>query len=356
MEGNSAKWLEGAPLSEPGSPPRIAKEGERESDATANAVSQLQEYIQGCSPFSPHRKILTWTFDQQLEKDNVLQFRATVLFFFSDVPHRFSGGWQSSKKKAQRDAAERVQHYLARRFDRASIAAESSQQDMWDNYGMSPEQDRAPHSAIAVDNMPSGFVDSLAAIASGRSDGSNIDDIDWATDVDDQQLVRATLTTYLRGIPHRFCGGRCPTELEARRDCADRILWYFGRGATGAYAVPPGGMHSAAPSQPVPPLDGSSSAPSAASPAEEPSVDDKTILMQVQNTLQKAFAKDTPPGQRVWIWDYESIADTQLFRASVQVPAWGRNFVGDWCKGKKLAQRSCCIAVQAALPELLDQK
>ena len=36
--------------------------------------------------------------------------------------------------------------------------------------------------------------------------------------------------------------------------------------------------------------------------------DDKTILMQVQNALQKQFAKDTPPGQKVWEWKYSFLA------------------------------------------------
>merc|ERR1719361_672258 len=48
----------------------------------ANAVSQLQEYIQGRLSFSPHTKILTWSFETQLENDTALRFRAVVSFVF----------------------------------------------------------------------------------------------------------------------------------------------------------------------------------------------------------------------------------------------------------------------------------
>merc|ERR1712032_1148870 len=81
-------------------------------------------------------------------------------------------------------------------------------------------------------------------------------------------------------------------------------------------------------------------------------IEDKTILMQVQNSLQKTFAKDTPPGERVWVWSYESHdQDPQLFKAHVEVPAWSQSFHGDWRRGKKLAQRSACQVVK----NILDQ-
>merc|ERR1719296_250652 len=97
--------------------------GEKGGMDAANAVSQLQEYVQSCSSFSPHTRILTWSFEQQLENETLLQFRATVSFMFNSIPHYFCGGWQSSKKKAQRDTAERVKQYLAKTFDGADRGA-----------------------------------------------------------------------------------------------------------------------------------------------------------------------------------------------------------------------------------------
>eukprot|EP00971_Amphidinium_carterae_P213595 4239065-Amphidinium_carterae.1 len=83
--------------------------------------------------------------------------------------------------------------------------------------------------------------------------------------------------------------------------------------------------------------------------------EEKILLMSVQNALQKLFAKDTPPGQRVWIWHYaEAVNDAQLFQAIVHVPAWGQSFYGEWCRGKKKAQRSACLAVKSCLDNYLS--
>eukprot|EP00913_Durusdinium_trenchii_P022720 g21336.t1 len=61
-------------------------------------------YIQSCSDFPPHSRILMWNFEKRLQEDSLLQFRATVSFVFKQVPHYFRGSWQTSKKKAQRDS------------------------------------------------------------------------------------------------------------------------------------------------------------------------------------------------------------------------------------------------------------
>jgi len=72
-----------------------------------NAVSILQEYIQSCSDFPPHSRILMWNFEKRLQEDSLLQFCATVSFVFKQVPHFFCGSWQTSKKKAQRDTVDK---------------------------------------------------------------------------------------------------------------------------------------------------------------------------------------------------------------------------------------------------------
>lgn len=202
--------------------------------------------------------------------------------------------------------------------------------------------------------------------------------------------VKALVTFYISKVPHRFFGSWCEDAAEAYKDTAERVLWYFGKGLQ-AFATPaPGSAASAAaasaadgPAACVAPNAVPSTAHLAAALPKSPEkmqqqqgligngasngaggesqpldeteqmVKDKTILMQVQNALQKTFAKDTPPGQRVWVWDYDADAsDPQVFRATVLVPAWGRRFLGEWKRGKKAAQRSACLVVRDHLDEL----
>mmetsp|Transcript_66674 Transcript_66674/g.210905 ORF Transcript_66674/g.210905 Transcript_66674/m.210905 type:complete len:383 (+) Transcript_66674:24-1172(+) len=314
--------------------------GGADEEGAASAVSLLQELIQGCSSFSPHARILTWAFEQQLEEDTTLRFCATVSFAFGGhVLHSFCGSWQSSKKKAQRDTAERVRRYLLRRLQRVGDRG-------------------AAHAAIDPANLPEEVVRDLweacddrascgtcasgAATALGRGSEWRFEDRGpkW------QERFRAILTFHARGMPHHFAGSWCPSEGAARRDAAERVLWYFGRSSEVFAAA--AGAPSASAGKPS-----LSQFNLASSQDSQQAVEDKTVLMRVQNALQKAFARETPAGQRVWVWSYEpSDRDPQLFRARVDVPCWQRSFLGDWCRGKKLAQRSACLAVKRHLDRL----
>eukprot|EP00435_Cladocopium_sp_Y103_P039694 s2878_g10.t1 len=65
---------------------------------------------------------------------------------------------------------------------------------------------------------------------------------------------------------------------------------------------------------------------------------------------------DTAAGEKVWVWTYNaSKDDPQVFRAVAEVPSLGRTFEGDWCRGKKLAQRNACLAVKAYLDSLQSE-
>lgn len=308
--------------------------------AADNAVSALQELIQSCSSFSPHTKILTWSFEQQLEKSNALEFRATVSFVLGDVPHHFCGGWQTSKKKAQRDAAERVTHYLQN--------ARSSS--------------LPSHAALDPEFLPEDVLQEMESIYDGTPfEGEPA--LEWKMEdsAGDTMSYRAILTVDVHDVPHHFAGGWCSGENmvaasnAARRDTIERVLWYFGRSDENFAAVKQHADLNAASSRP-PPTATNPSAGEAGSPDKQPQLEDKTILMQVQNTLQKVFAKNTPPGERVWVWSYEGDeTDPQLFRARVEIPSWNRSFIGGWCKGKKMAQRNACLVVKESLDSLPTQ-
>eukprot|EP00747_Dinoflagellata_sp_TGD_P184025 gnl/TRDRNA2_/TRDRNA2_39331_c0_seq1.p1 gnl/TRDRNA2_/TRDRNA2_39331_c0~~gnl/TRDRNA2_/TRDRNA2_39331_c0_seq1.p1 ORF type:complete len:357 (-),score=69.67 gnl/TRDRNA2_/TRDRNA2_39331_c0_seq1:182-1252(-) len=323
--------------------PEVTDNAAGESGET-NAVSLLQEYIQGCSSFSPHTKILSWNFDQQLEGEHTLQFRATVSFVFNDVPHHFAGGWQTSKKKAQRDTAERVRHYLAKRNN------------------AKPE----PTSVQAVNHsrLPDDVLGELKAANMGEQLCGAASDavLDWkiADRIAAESGVieyRATVTFAVHGVPHHFGGAWCSSQeggaIAAKQDTADRVLWYFGQSEDDfVYCDKPLSMR-------VPGQQTSVIAPPSDAPvgntqnSASNAADDKTVLMQVQNALQKHFAKETPPGHRVWLWSYQPEPnDPQLFRAHVEIPGWARTFQGAWCRGKKLAQRNACLVVKQYLEEV----
>lgn len=311
-----------------------------------NAVSLLQEYIQGCASFSPHAKILSWSFEQQLYHDTSLQFRATVSFAYGDVgvPHHFCGGWQTSKKKSQRDTAERVRRYLVQRFERET------------------EADAVPRAAIDPETVPADVLQALESVHGSSSCASEQTNIAWKVEdrsspSSHRQEFRATLSFVIKVVPHSFAGAWCENPDEACADTTERVLWYLGKVSNVTFTERAGDPSTAGKSPrlltPPPaalPGIGSVAAAAAASSEDQQAVENKTILMQVQNALQKTFSKDTPPGERVWVWSYETgEMDSQLFRAHVEVPAWQQKFTGDWCRGKKLAQRNACLMVKARL-------
>jgi hypothetical protein len=269
---------------------------------------------------------LTWSFEQQLEKGNCLEFRATVSFVLGDVPHHFCGGWQTSKKKAQRDGAERVTSYFEKQKE--ALSAPSSQ--------------AVPcHAAVEPEFLPEDVFKEMQAMLKGEPSCEGESQLEWKSEermASESKEFRFVVTFYIHEVPHHFAGGWCSADSldaaasAAKRDAVERVLWYFGHSEENfaASAADRSEISSA------PPL---VSGDAVASPEKQPQLEDKTILMQVQNTLQKQFAKDTPPGAQVWKWTYDADqTDPQLFRAHVEIPAWGpggRHFMGEWCKGKK---------------------
>jgi len=301
-----------------------------------NSVSLLQEYVQSCSSFSPHTKILKWSFQQRLE-DASLQFRAVVSFVFRDVPHHFCGEWLTSKKKAQRDTAERVRHYLIGHCESEEESRPEPASDI----------EAARHELESV-------------VACNGSTGAALDALEWdmmegrGEDNVEPGRFQAAMSLRIGGIVHRFAGCWCESQEAARLDTAQRLLWYLGTARAEFEADERQALHRAA--EPPPQASGFVASPLSSDDSSTPrqTVEDKTILMQVQNALQKTFARDTPPGQRVWVWSYEPDArDPQLFRAFVEVPSWGMTFRGDWCRGKKLAQRNACLCVKRHLDQRL---
>eukprot|EP00450_Noctiluca_scintillans_P008039 CAMPEP_0194490758 /NCGR_PEP_ID=MMETSP0253-20130528/9860_1 /TAXON_ID=2966 /ORGANISM="Noctiluca scintillans" /LENGTH=235 /DNA_ID=CAMNT_0039331419 /DNA_START=31 /DNA_END=735 /DNA_ORIENTATION=+ len=221
-------------------------------ECDTNAVSHLHEIVQRFAAVSPHVKVLSWSYEQLLKNDQ-LQFRATVSFTL-DVPHHFFGGWQTSKKKAQRHTAERVQHYL-----------------------------------MSSSEVHDAMLRSLPAVLGDLDHNSCTQ---WELETRSAGLedgFRATVAFHLHGVPHHFCGSWSSSADAARRDTTDRVLWYFGKNQ-GAFEAPKMPKDVAIPAH----------IKDQATNSEPQETEDKTILMQVQNILQRMFAKSTPCGQPVW--------------------------------------------------------
>jgi len=305
-----------------------------------NSVSLLQEYIQGCSDFSPHARILTWNFQHQLQADSLLLFRASVSFVFHHVPHHYSGTWQTSKKKAQRDTAERVRRYLE---------VLTSEDGVEPGIGTSLS-DSVLHELQSLEQsgekLP--LLEEVAVEMKDRSTPS----VEY----------QATLAFAVKSMPKHFAGGWCETPVKATQNAAACVMWYFGirdrdfaavaeRSVKAAEVDLPWQLSQQAVGEAQPGAEVVTEAhPVQNTTDAKVNVEERTVLMQVQNNLQKAFAKDTPTGEKVWVWSYEADEhDMQMFRALAEIPAIGQTFIGDWCRGKKLAQRNCCMVVKEFL-------
>lgn len=325
------------------------------SDA-GNSVSQLQELVQGCTSFWPHTKILTWSFEQRMEADASLQFRASVSFVFREVPHHFAGDWLTSKKKAQRDTAERVRCYLLHHFELHG-GSDATLRAGTDADGISEAALQELRAVCSTPGQPPASRELVPANSVAGPDSLHWEFAEWRPtgEVGEggglQGHVRATVTFLVYSVPHHFAGSWRESSEAAKRDTAQRALWYLGAGAE-AFAVDERLALRKA-SAPPPPLGTAGAEVGGPTSSPQTVMDDKTILMQVQNTLQKTFAKETLPGERVWHWSYEPDSrDPQRFRARVEVPYLGLRFVGDWCRGKKLAQRSACLVVKRHLDQM----
>lgn len=269
-------------------------------------VSRLQEWVQAQSKQGNFQRILYWSFEQQMEDRITLQFKATVSFVLDNVPHHIEGDWQTSKKKSQRDTAERALFHLEH-LDSVYI----------------PSNSDAPMTTITL-------ADPNAKYTIEELDGQ----------------YRSQLHIMISSTPHYFRGTWQQTEEMAKDDVTRRTLGYL--------RVPQ--YHDAFLSP--------------ESEAQQPAIFDmkvapdanyasrvaqqKTALMQVQNLLQKVYSKEIQPGQDMWEWHWESNQNGHS-RVIVRVPVAQQSFCGDWCAGKKEAQRTTCERLKTFLEAKLKE-
>jgi hypothetical protein len=187
-----------------------------ESKEGTSAVSLLQEFVQARCDFCAHQKILSWTFEQHVGVlcDKALGFRSTVQLngLSADLPQKFCGGWQTSKKKAQRDTAERVLWYF---------------KNAGEDVALPPVSDRSP--AVHQDIVK---LQNWVGKQTGKPSSSGL--LVWnfeeeVTSVTCMTRFRATVSFLCgSGAPQHFCAGFLPTKEAAMLETAQRVLWFAG--------------------------------------------------------------------------------------------------------------------------------
>jgi hypothetical protein len=269
-----------------------------------------------------------------------LEFRATVSFLLDGVPHHAVGAWKPSKKLAQRDVAERAlglfvgqwgelvkQEYDEVSTDDDDVPSEHS-------FGLQPVQD-------------------LELYCSKKST-LTAPHPQW-TYVCEDDCYRAFVEVVIFGIPHTFPGNCCESQELARADAARRVLWYLQQpGYEDCFEPDIDFAKSVADKIPEPlPMWAKEEAHSDDNLEKQQLANRKTFVMRVQNRLQQAYSRKLEAGASVWYWTYErDMKDTHwppIFRASVQIPLAGRNFVGEWTRGQREAQLGVCTQISEFL-------
>lgn len=311
-----------------------------EEDASGRGViSLLQEFVQ-CSkqfPVPQHRPILQWSFDTHMADFSTLEFRAQVSFILDGVAHHVAGSWQSSKRQAQRDVAERCLVFFV---------------GSWGAYLL--DHGSEDHSTmIGTDaKTPISSLDELCLNFPACRGQPPVWSREW-----DGDRCRVFVELSMLGVPHKFAGDYFSNEDAAKTDTAKRVLWYLhASGFEDMFEPDPESAAIAGNDMPPPPANW-------ACPSEEcdsmEAAQRKTALMRTQNRLQQTYGRQLKPGQSIWEWSYEADpADSSLHprcKAKVYIPAADRSFEGDWALSQREAQLEACTHVSAFLDSALPE-
>lgn len=335
LRRSRAGHAQAAPRSGPALPSTAALD--REScnalQAGHGAISQLQEFVQSSKmyPVAPHRQILQWSFRERMNDSTTLEFRATVAFLLEGVPHHVAGSWHTSKKVAQRAAAEQALGFFVGRWGSYSSDVEAS--------AFAAVQEAASDVEVLEDYCRSLPHTGAPAWSLER------------VDTEGPGPCRALVELQIHGVRHTFPGSPKRCAEDAREDTAQRILWYLACPGYDNVFEPDVTILDAKVLQDPP----EKWAVDPAQQVPQQVAERKTALMRVQNRLQRAFAKKLVAGESVWDWSFESTEDAiwpPNCRATVHIPAADDAvLVGNWVRGQREAQLDTCRKVT----ELLDR-
>jgi len=260
-----------------------------------------------------------------------LQFRATVSFIYAGIPHHAAGVWQTSKKSAQRDAAERVLVMLK------------------DNPGSCNEDSSSLADAAAVDK--------LSAFCANLTGQQRVESLQWSCTQNGAGWQASVEVCIYGDVVHTLQGAVCSSKQSAMEDTANRALWYLKAPShLNAFEVSTEAVvHEAldVPSSEMWLREGMvAGAELHRSETQQRAAEQKTTLMRVQNQLQKRYGKDLPTGTPVWEWSYEytpmtdqNLTAIPVCRAKVWIAGLDIEFQGQWCRGQKQAQLHACAQV-----------
>eukprot|EP00930_Biecheleria_cincta_P016428 TRINITY_DN13362_c0_g1_i1.p1 TRINITY_DN13362_c0_g1~~TRINITY_DN13362_c0_g1_i1.p1 ORF type:complete len:348 (-),score=66.27 TRINITY_DN13362_c0_g1_i1:1228-2271(-) len=177
--------------------------------ASKGVISMLQEFVQ-CPkqfPSPPHRAVLQWSFQSRMADFTNLKFRAKVSFMLDGIAHHAMGSWRTSKKLAQRDAAERCLGFFITSWGSYLV----DHGDQSNNF----RPDVARDDTVSILEE---FTQSFPPCAGHPPS--------WSVESDGEGFIASAEISIL-GVLHRFGGAAKLTVADAKADAAKRILWYL---------------------------------------------------------------------------------------------------------------------------------
>jgi len=183
-------------------------------DPTKGPIASLQEFVQCIQlvPLPQSHSVLQWSFESRGRKHWDQEFRATVAFVIDGVPHHALGGWQPSKKNAQRDTADRALGLFVGQWgDRLqSLAFENK-----DVCPRATKMQRVQRDHLYVLKEFERFVQSHSPTS-----------VSWRQEKNEEGC-QAIVRLRLLGATHYFIGSHRSDWDAAVVDTAQRLLWYL---------------------------------------------------------------------------------------------------------------------------------
>jgi hypothetical protein len=288
-----------------------------------------------------------------------LQFQGCVAFLLDGVPHHVAGTWCSSKKSAQRDAAERALGFFVGSLGEVLFGVRRGvsgdiQPTRLSATSVEGEDDASSahgKDAVGTGDLPDEAVTVLQACRSlaGSSRAAAAPgtwNLEW-----DGVRCRAILGFPMHGVHHQFGGPFCEKLVDAYRETARRVLWYLEIPGYEDFFVPD--QDAISPSTkalPAAPSNWTAAGADVLGAVQD--AERKTAVMRLQNRLQHSLGQQLKPGEHVWEWTYETSVDESgntLVKATVQIPALGLTFSGDHFQALRDAQIELCAMVNQHL-------
>lgn len=304
--------------------------------SAASAISLLQEFVQSSRQFRHPAKIsiLNWDYAERMKEENKLEFRATVGFYLDGIVHHVVGDWCTSKKTAKSDVAERALVLFVGSYG-ALLNQDAEEEEQHQIQEITEEANGdSPAQTVKEVRILEDFCRQMSAVTQTAPSWS-INKID-----DDKYEAQALLN--LMGVPHWLQGPVMPSEEEAYAQLALRMLWYLGSPELSENEFEPDPKGEI----PEPPnnwLDENLEESNA-------QVERKTLLIRVQNRVQKKYSRDLKPGEKVFYWDFEYESPPRArCKAICHIPVAGQTFASGWNEGPQDAKFDACMQVNAFL-------